>query len=200
MFKRLMSSATIAVTVTFALFLSMHRLIAVEAHSLPGRDPGGPVAWIEGPNVREAVAVEWIYCALPPVVEPSFFLPSNVPTDFNFGPFSPAAHTEIGKPTISFQSDLLTPSEGPLVRLLTVAPNYPASAIGRDLEGSVTVRFDVTSEGDVINASIVTSTHRVFEASALKAVGKFHFKPRVVDGVALPSQGVTYRFQYRMDD
>ena len=200
MFTRLLSSTPFGLAITLGLLLSMHRLLALDLPTVPPH-PSDPVpVWLAKMDIVEAVVIDDELWEPPAPVNPP---PGPPPSDTLSANLGPIGFTQLGlrkQPLPTLSRELTAPPDGPLVRLLTVAPNYPASAATRDLEGSVTVRFDVTSEGDVINASIVTSTHRVFEASALKAVGKFRFKPRVVDGVALPSQGVTYRFQYRMDD
>ncbi|MEM7501052.1 MAG: energy transducer TonB [Pseudomonadota bacterium] len=199
MFKRLLSSTPFGLAVTLGLLLCMHRLLALDLPTVPPH-PNDPVpVWLAKMDIVEAVVIDELWEPPAPLNPP----PGPPPSDSlsaNLGPIGLAQQGLRKQPLPTLLDDLAAPPDGPLVRLLTVAPNYPASAIGRDLEGSVTVRFDVTAQGDVINASVVTSTHGVFEASALKAVGKFRFKPRVVDGIALPSQGVTYRFQYRMDD
>lgn len=199
MFKRLMSSAPFGLAVTLGLLLSMHRLLALDLPTVPPPSVDPLPIWLADIDVVEAVAIEDFWEPPAPLNPPPGPPPSD-PLSANLGPIGLSQLGRHHQPLPSLENDLTIPPEGPLVRLLAVEPNYPPPAARRALEGAVTVRFDVTSEGDVTNLEIVTSTHRVFEASALRAARKFRFKPRVVDGVALPSAGVTYRFQYRMDD
>jgi len=89
--------------------------------------------------------------------------------------------------------------DGPLVAMIRVEPAYPIRASTLGLEGFVTVRFDVNSDGSVSNVSVLESSHSVFEQAAIKAARKFRFKARVVDGIAQPTFGVQNRFVFRME-
>ena len=91
-------------------------------------------------------------------------------------------------------------SDGPLVTIVRVAPIYPAIAEARGLEGWVLVEFDVRPDGGVANAFVVDSSNRLFEKSALAAVHKFRFKPRVVDGVPQRSAGLQNLFRYEISE
>jgi protein TonB len=65
----------------------------------------------------------------------------------------------------------------------TSPPDYPADAVRRHQEGWVEVEFTVAPDGSVTNASVVNANPaRVFNASALSAVGRWTFKPRVENG------------------
>lgn len=89
-------------------------------------------------------------------------------------------------------------SDGPLVSIVRVAPSYPGHLLG--VEGYVVVRFDVTAEGFVTNVRVVDSSHRGFERNAVRAAEKFRYKPRVVDGVAVATTNVGYRFRFELEE
>jgi TonB family protein len=78
-------------------------------------------------------------------------------------------------------------SVAPVVR---PAPVYPTEALKRGLEGSVTLRFDVTATGVVENVSVVDSTDSVFEDAALAAVAQWKYLPRLAEGKRVPSSNV----------
>ena len=82
----------------------------------------------------------------------------------------------------------------PVVR---TAPDYPAIAQERGLEGSVTMQFDVTAKGAVENVSIVESTDTVFEEAAATAVSQWKYLPRISAGkrVAALAQRTVIRFE-----
>lgn len=126
-------------------------------------------------------------------------LPNAVPVDriqsLPVPPGAPVPHP--GPPNATL--DEPGAPDGPLVAIVRVEPAYPASAAARDLEGYVIVRYDVAADGRVRNVTVVESSHRLFEASAIAAAKRFRFKPRVVDGVARESQGLQNRFTYRME-
>jgi protein TonB len=89
--------------------------------------------------------------------------------------------------------------DGPLVTVVRVEPAYPPAASGRNLEGFVTVQFDVNPDGTVTNVTVVESSSKIFEKAAIKAAQKFRFKARVVDGVPQPSYGLQNRFVFKME-
>ena len=62
------------------------------------------------------------------------------------------------------------------------APVYPADLRVRGIGGKVTVQYDVTPQGQVVNAQVVASEPPgLFDAAALEAVGSWRFRPRVRD-------------------
>ena len=91
-------------------------------------------------------------------------------------------------------------TDGPLVAIVRVAPIYPKRAEHLGLEGWVLVEFDVRPDGGVANAFVVDSSNRIFDDSALKAVYRFRFKPRVVDGVPQLTAGLQNLFRYEISD
>ena len=79
-------------------------------------------------------------------------------------------------------------------------PRYPMEALLRRLEGTVLFESDVAANGTVSQARVVESSSRVFENAALAAAKRFRYKPRVVDGVAVPVSGVRYQFRFELSD
>lgn len=62
-------------------------------------------------------------------------------------------------------------------------PQYPYQATRRRIEGWVRVSFLVTASGDVEDVVVMESEHEgIFDRAALRAVSKWKFKPRIVDG------------------
>lgn len=199
MLKRLLSSAPFGLAVTLALLLSMQRLLALDLPTLPPSGANPIPVWIANPKVADAVVIDDLWEPIPPMAPPPGLPPSD-PLATNLAPVG-VDHSGLRShplPTLSRDFNVLP--EGPLVRLLAVEPTYPLSAERLGLEGEVTVRFDVTAKGDVHNVEVIESSNRMFDSSAVRATQKFRFKPRVVDGVALASLGVRYRFQFRMKD
>jgi len=62
-------------------------------------------------------------------------------------------------------------------------PVYPRKAAKTGQEGWVKVEFTVTTDGKVKDPKVVSSRpRRVFDRSALKAISRWRFRPRTVDG------------------
>lgn len=91
-------------------------------------------------------------------------------------------------------------SDGPLIALIKVAPQYPRIAAAKGLEGSVLVQFDVTTMGTVENVVVVESSNKIFDKAAIAAAYRFKYKPRIVDGVPYETKGLRNRFRFEMEE
>lgn len=70
-----------------------------------------------------------------------------------------------------------------------VPPNYPRRALRKKIEGTVTVEFMVTRSGSVKPGTIVVVESRpegVFDSAVMRAIQRWRFKTRIVDGQAVP--------------
>lgn len=117
----------------------------------------------------------------------------NAPT-INIAPPAVATGTDIGGP------GGMNIAEGDYLPIVRVAPVYPARALSRGLEGYVDMSFTVTQAGTVRDPIVLFSTSSLFERAALRAVLKFKYKPRVVDGVPVDVPGVKTRISFQIED
>ena len=78
------------------------------------------------------------------------------------------------------------------------APAYPdrCTRAAKDVE-SVTVMFDVSAAGRAANARVVTSSNSCFNEEALRALDRWRFSPRTVDGAASADPGKTATLNFR---
>jgi protein TonB len=135
----------------------------------------------------------------PPVVPPETppqemdNVDPNAPT-INIAPPSVSADTNIGGP------GGMNIAEGDYLPIVRVAPVYPARALSRGLEGYVDMSFTVTTTGTVRDPIVLFSTSSLFERAATRAVLKFKYKPRVVDGVPVDVAGVKTRISFQIED
>lgn len=89
-------------------------------------------------------------------------------------------------------------SGGNVVPLVRIQPRYPARAAMAKVEGWVELSFTITPAGGVVDARVVDSQPpRIFDKEALRALLKWKFKPRVIDGVPVP-QRATQRMDFRL--
>ena len=91
-------------------------------------------------------------------------------------------------------------AEGDYLPIVRVAPVYPARALSRGIEGYVDMGFTVTTTGTVKDPIVLFSTSSLFERAAARAVLKFKYKPRVVDGVPVDVPGVKTRITFKIED
>lgn len=77
-------------------------------------------------------------------------------------------------------------ADGEVVPLVRIEPNYPREAVMRGLEGWVRVRFTILPDGSVANPSVVAAEPpRIFNQEAVRAILRWKFRPRIVDGQAV---------------
>ena len=131
----------------------------------------------------------------PPEIPPQDLdnIDPNAPT-INIRPPTILATTDIGGP------GAMNIAEGDYLPIVRVAPVYPARALSRGLEGYVDLSFTVTLTGTVRDVIILFSTSSLFERAATRAVLKFKYKPRVVDGIPVDVSGVKTRITFRIED
>lgn len=116
-----------------------------------------------------------------------------------------APSINIAPPTVSADTNIGGPggmniAEGDYLPIVRVAPVYPARALSRGLEGYVDMSFTVTTAGTVRDPIVLFSTSSLFERSATRAVLKFKYKPRVVDGIPVDVSGVKTRISFQIED
>jgi TonB family protein len=84
----------------------------------------------------------------------------------------------------------------PPVKLRHVNPVYPASALAAGAQGTVTLRARIGTEGDVEEATVVSSPHPDLAAAAVAAVRQWEFGTTLLNCVAIPVEmGVTVNFE-----
>ena len=77
-----------------------------------------------------------------------------------------------------------------------VAPFYPARALMRNLEGYCDISFTITPAGTTADPVTEYCTNLIFERTSQRAVLRYEYEPRVVDGVPQTVTGVLNRISY----
>jgi protein TonB len=86
-----------------------------------------------------------------------------------------------------------------VVPLVRVDPQYPPKARQRRIEGWVDIEFTIGPAGTVENPKVIgANPASVFERSALRAVRRWRYNPKVVDGVAVERHGVRVRIRFEL--
>jgi protein TonB len=92
--------------------------------------------------------------------------------------------------TINTRTNNKTSVSG-VVPLVRVQPKYPSRAVNRHIEGWVKIEFTIDTSGDVTDTTIVASQPtEVFDSEALKAIKKWKFKEKIVNGVAVEQRAI----------
>jgi len=196
-----------AVVITFFLFIGMHWLVNSSSHDKPGDDDQisidfSPVKVDEEANQKQ----RRIPKKPPPPKEPppppkmnvqqNTSVVNNMPT-----PNIPALDLGVGGdgPFLGAMGQGIDlGKDGDIIPIVTIAPNYPRKAQIAKIEGWVEIAFTITEGGTVINPKVVGSKPaRIFDREALRAILKYKFKPKVVDGVAM-TQEATQKIEFKL--
>ena len=197
MIIRYASAVTSGIFMTLTLFYAMQSLIAMDPFDPV--DTPKRVRLIFEPTIVDAPLVPTDFTSYKKLfdpIEPPPPRPGPIEGGDKIVVGHPAAPAPAPGPSTLVRNFM---HDGPLVALVRVEPAYPARAAQQNLEGYVTVQFDVFANGTVGNITVVDSSHSIFERAAIRATQKFRFRARVVDGVALATRGVQNRFVFRMD-
>ena len=201
MLGRYVFSIVTGVAITLSLLFVMQLLIATGKGALTTPRERAQLDFVrvkrnENLNVQDVVPEK------PP--KPPETPPETPPQDMdNIDPDAPSI--DIARPTIDTAGDIGGPggmniAEGDYLPIVRVAPVYPSRALSRGLEGFVDMSFTVTTAGTVKDPIVLQSTSSLFERAATRAVMKFKYKPRVVDGVPVEVPGVKTRITFELED
>ena len=91
-------------------------------------------------------------------------------------------------------------AEGDIIPVVVIRPMYPREAAMSGTEGWVKVEFTITEVGSVKDARVIEAEPlRVFNREAIRAILKWKFKPRVVDGIAVERRA-TQIIDFNLDE
>ena len=187
--------------VTLSLLFIMHLLIEFGESALSSPRDRHTLEFVRIKR-NENLNTEDITPEKPP--KPPEVPPEIPPQDMdNIDPSAPTIN--IAPPTVAANVDIGGPggmniAEGDYLPIVRVAPIYPARALSRGVEGYVDMSFTVTATGTVKDPIVMFSTSSLFDRAATRAVLKFKYKPRVVDGQPVEVVGVKTRITFKIED
>ena len=119
----------------------------------------------------------------------------------------------IAKPKANIQAGGSFFKDGEYMPLFAVQPQYPRRAQERGTEGYAIISFTITEQGtaenpvvvegkcgDVNDPNVVMRDCSIFNNSSIRASAKLKYKPKTVDGKAVPVEGVLHRFTFALDE
>ncbi len=199
---RYVIAGSLALTMTFLLFLGMQALIAVGNDVMTEPAKG---------NVLDFIRLKQEEAVVKKERKPQKPAKPKEPPPPMTPPQMQQANPNANAVKSSFAADIqegsglsgglsLDSGDGDYLPIVKVAAVYPRRAQSRGIEGFVIVEFVVTKTGAVSQAIVVKAEPEgVFDRAALDAVAKFKYKPRVVDGVAMEVAGVQNRITFEID-
>lgn len=192
---RVVVAAMVAVGVTFGLFLFMYKLISMgsgernELDAIAGihfgpveipddiversrRKPKKPPPPKDPPPPprMQVSRVDQTVQQMPQMDMPQIDVPMSGGAGMFIGNFEQVDKT----------------AEGDIIPIVRINPIYPREAAMKGTEGWVKIEFTITEVGTVKSPKVIDSKPaRVFNREAIRAILKWKFKPRVIDGVAV---------------
>ena len=121
----------------------------------------------------------------------------------------------IAKPKANFKASGSFFRDGEYIPLFKVIPIYPRRAQERGTMGYALVEFTITETGSVEDANTIEGycsntnpsdpstefrTCTMFNSASARAALKLKYKPKIVNGKAVPVTGVLHRFTYILDE
>ena len=90
-------------------------------------------------------------------------------------------------------------AEGDVLPIVRIDPQWPREALVEGIEGFVIVEVIIAADGSVASAVVVESvTRRLFDRNVIRAVLKWKFKPRIINGVAVERRAIQ-RLDFSLD-
>jgi periplasmic protein TonB len=92
------------------------------------------------------------------------------------------------------------PSDGDVIPVVRVPPQYPRRALSRGIEGWVLLEFTVTQFGTVEDPRVIRADpESIFDSAALRAVSRWKYKPQTLNGRPTDRQGVQTVLTFEID-
>jgi protein TonB len=84
--------------------------------------------------------------------------------------------------------------------LYRVDAKYPTRAMKQGAEGFVVLSFTIDAQGRPTDVEILDAKpRRLFEKEAIRALRKWKYQAKVVDGKTIPQQGQTVRIEFKLN-
>ncbi len=203
MFSRYVVTSGLAAAITFGVFFMMQALITSSAKPLEEGVHGSVIDFV---RLKRESEVELKKRKMPEKAPP----PEPPPTpDMDFSRISnPGADIAMVAPAFDLDLNIAggpylgaAPSDADVIPLVRVNPQYPISAAERGIEGWVKVRFTITAAGTVKDPTVIESKPgSIFNRAALRAIAKWKYKPKIVDGVAVERHDVLVQLTFEMEN
>ena len=91
-------------------------------------------------------------------------------------------------------------AEGDVLPIVRIEPQYPRDALIEGIEGYVVVGATIATDGSVKDVWVIESEpKRVFDRNVIRAVLKWKFKPRIINGVPVERKAIQM-LEFTLDD
>jgi protein TonB len=198
---RHLTAGLLAVLVTFGLFYLMQALILGKDMKL-GEAGGSMIDFV---RLKKDSELETKKRKMPDKQEPEEPPPppdlttarTNKPSqDMGDMAFAIDVDVDLGGTNIAIAA-----SDTDVIPIVRVTPQYPLRASERGIEGWVEVEFTISMLGTVKDPFVLNShPSSIFDRSALKAIRKWKYNPKIEDGEPVERPGVKVRLKFDLSN
>jgi protein TonB len=185
---------------TLLLFLLMHSLIAEEWARADGASYARVVSFLDvdqesDAQTKKRFMPEKLDQAKPPPPPPMLTASAARPTsELDTAIYIPEWSVE----TSGIGFDISDMDEVPLVR---IEPRYPPRAETLGIEGWVLLEFTISAAGTVVDPVVIAcEPPRIFNSAAKRALSRWKYKPRLIDGLPVVREGVQVLLTFEIGD
>ena len=200
---RVILSIGLGLLVTFVLFVGMAALISGGAKRYEDRAPT-PVIDIVMDKPKSAVQERK---RVPPPPPPPPAQPQKV-TQIQPDQASPDAPSvnldlpavELSGNSAGMSEPAMVARDGDATPVVRIEPKYPVTAAREGKEGWVKLRFTIAADGTTKDIEVLDAKpRRLFEAEARRALARWQYQPRMVDGRAVEQPGEQVQLDFVLE-
>lgn len=200
---RFIASLAVGVVITFGLFVIMAELINSGAKSKQDERENIIVEINTTPPESKAQQRNRIPPPPPPPPKqpPKQQPPEPEPPALDNGGVNFTMPTvEVGSNAAGLSGPGAMVRDGDATPIFRQEPRFPAKAARDGIEGWVRLRFDIDELGNVENIDVIDAEpRRVFDREARRALAKWRYNPKVVDGKAIKQIGLTVQLDFNLN-
>ena len=202
--QRYLITVALAVGITFGLFWLMQFLISMKSGQYDEAKRGRVIEFV---RLKRESELELRKRKLPEKQEREEE-PPPPDLDLSATPKPGQQVMAIAAPSADFDLALAggphlggPPSDSDIIPLVRVLPQYPPRAMSRGTEGWVLVEFTISAAGTVKDPVVIDSyPSSIFNRAMLRAIRKWKYKAKIVDGVAVERTGVRVRQIFELEE
>ncbi|GIU02025.1 energy transducer TonB [Shewanella algidipiscicola] len=121
---------------------------------------------------------------------------SDIDTNMSFNMSGVVA----GSASTGFKLGNMMTRDGDATPIVRIEPQYPIAAARDGKEGWVQLSFTINELGGVDDIEVIDADpKRIFDREAKRALRKWKYKPKIVDGKALKQPGMTVQLDFKLD-
>jgi protein TonB len=200
MLRRFSLAIAIACVVTFGLFWSMQALVSISGELKEGMSISAiEFVRLKRDNTPQEKKREPPKRAKPKQQPPppEINMAKNINPSDAVGEIAPMVDTAVELRKASNLS--AGTGDRDVVPLVRVDPQYPAKAKQRGIEGYVDIEFTISPAGTVEDPKVIGASPRgIFEKAALRAVRRWRYNSKIVDGQPTARPGIRIRLRFTL--